>query len=69
MRKQKYKIEYTPNGKVVITDQFFVDYVIFHKHNATWAHDGVFYKLPKYITKKLDLMAKRLRGSGGDGLT
>jgi len=58
-RRNKYRIEYTPNGKVCITDAWLTDYVIFYDHKPAWAHDGVFYRLPKYITEKLDLMAKR----------
>lgn len=41
-----------------ITDGWLTDWVIFYKHRIAWAHDGVFYRLPKRITRKLDKMAR-----------
>jgi len=61
------RIEYTPNNKVVITDDWLTDYVIFYD-DGTWRCDGVFghnrESLGTYICNKLDLIAKNRMRDG-----
>jgi len=46
----------TKDGKLDLffTNGYACDWIIVYNHNGTWAHDGIFYKIPKSLVKALE---------------
>lgn len=51
------------SNRIILTDDFLTDYIIFYPHNKTWACDGIFgynrESIGEEVCKELDIIASK----------